>query len=443
MIRIIGRSCIQGCKTNVPTVCAFFFALIAFSVSAQESRDALSPALRLGKRLFVENRFTNPSSNFAASCRSCHLPEWAPEGKRAYSDSLQYSLLPTNSRGRKLTTLRNGPSLLDVGGHVRFNHDGRFTSLEDTIQAELESVHLGWLPGQREDVLSEIHTVLLYDTGDDEFAEGTYAEQFKGAYAIDVEAVGSEEAVGWVVKCLAEYVASLKSTRTSAYDAFVEMNPPPQRVPDRPSQEEAKIHNGFSLEAFAGFKIFMGTSGEAKTGNCVACHSPPLFSDGDFHNTGVAQAEYDAAHGAGAFASLSVPNAADTPRPDGRFGPKLVDGIQVNADLGYWNYVEPSEGAATGAFKTPTLRNLKYTDPYMHNGAYPSLEKAIAQKIKACSLAKSGVLRNGDSAMLLMNITEEDVAPLVAFLLTLTDVSTSEYKDYLRSGVALVDFESN
>ena len=442
---------------NREGVCAVLIALISVAVGADEDKDAIDPALRLGKRLFVEKRFADPASNVAGSCDSCHRPEWAPEGRRAYADSERYSLMPTRFGGSaKRTTLRNAPSLMDVTGHARFNHDGRFAALEDAIAAELTSPHIGWSPGERESALDEIHWVLLGDAAVDQNAAGTYLEQFKHAYGIDLETMTREKAVGWVVKCLAEYVTSLKSTRTSAFDAFVDMNglpPRPEkgesmevfgesllaRVASLEARTALKLHTGFSREAYAGFKVFMRTTGKARTGNCVACHFPPLFTDGAFHNTGIAQAEYDAVHGGGSFAQLAVPNAADARRPVEKFGPKTERGQQVNADLGYWNFVQRPEAAlkrkeggsflaaAFGAFKTPTLRNLEYTDPYMHNGAYGTLAEAVAQKVKACALARSGVLLNGDEALSVMNITEVDITPLVAFLTTLNDLPVEEF----------------
>jgi cytochrome c peroxidase len=217
------------------------------------------------------------------------------------------------------------------------------------------------------------------------------------------------------------------------------------RLTQLEARKALKFHSGFSREAYSGLRVFFQTTGEARTGNCVACHVPPLFTDGAFHNAGIAQAEYDAVHGSGSFAQLAVPNASGARRPVARFGPKTERGRQVNADLGYWNFAPRPEAAperkdggsflsaAFGAFKTPTLRNLKYTDPYMHNGAYRTLEEAVTQKVKACALARSGALRNGDKALSVMKITEEDIAPLVAFLTTLNDVPVEEFEAYRRS----------
>jgi cytochrome c peroxidase len=437
------------------SACVLVIALSALPAWAQEGAESLTPSLKLGKRLFLEKQFTNPESNFAASCRSCHLPEWAPEGKRAYADSDRYSLIPTNSEGRKRTTLRNVPTLMDVVGQERYGHDGRFESLEDAIAGELVSIHMGWLPEERKWALDHIYASVVYDAAVDDIAEGqTYVEQFKRAYDVDVEVMSSEEILETVVRCLTEYVSTLKSQHTSSYDAFAYMN----RLPRAPTEGETpedfgnaslarlmnlenrsspKIHPGFNADAYTGFKIFMRTSGEPRTGNCVTCHTPPLFTDRAFYNTGVAQAEYDAAHGDGTFARITIPDSEATNRLADEFGPKLENGEQVNADLGYWNYAGPPGDVMLGAFKTPTLRNLKYTDPYMHNGKFATLDDVIAQKINACALVKSGDLRNGDRALTVMNITEADITPLSAFLATLNDLPVEEFEGHRRAGYSL------
>ncbi len=223
-----------------PGVCAVLIALIPCSMWADEGRgdNDATAALRLGRRLFVDKRFSNPASNVAGTCYSCHRPEWAPEGKRAWCDSERYSLLPEHfGESEKRTTVRNTPSLMDIADHARFNHDGRFASLEDTIASKLTSAHLGWAPRDREDALDEIHWVLVNDEGQNQsrVLKGTYLEQFKHAYEVDLESMTREQAVGRAVKCLVEYVRSLKSSRTSAFDAFVEMN----RLPSGPKEGES------------------------------------------------------------------------------------------------------------------------------------------------------------------------------------------------------------
>ena len=74
-------------------------------------------------------------------------------------------------------------------------------------------------------------------------------------------------------------------------------------------------------------------------GNCVSCHVGPNFTDEQFHNTGVAWR-------AGRFVD------------DGRF---TVTGVERDR----------------GAFKTPTLREVARTGPYMHDGSFATLEDVV------------------------------------------------------------------
>ena len=82
-----------------------------------------------------------------------------------------------------------------------------------------------------------------------------------------------------------------------------------------------------------GLRIFRGK------GNCTACHIGPTFSDENFHNTGVAWREGKL-------------------QDEGRFA------ITGEADL-------------KGAFKTPTLREVARTAPYMHDGSLATLQDVI------------------------------------------------------------------
>jgi cytochrome c peroxidase len=89
-----------------------------------------------------------------------------------------------------------------------------------------------------------------------------------------------------------------------------------------------------TMQQARGLAIF--TSGR---GGCVACHSGPDFTDRQFHNIGIGQ---------------------DAPL----------------ADLGRFRVTGRAEDR--GAFKTPTLRNVVKTAPYMHDGSLPTLEAVVA-----------------------------------------------------------------
>jgi cytochrome c peroxidase len=113
----------------------------------------------------------------------------------------------------------------------------------------------------------------------------------------------------------------------------------------------------------AGLAVFRGK------GNCSTCHPGPNFTDEQFHNTGVA----------------------------------WRDGVLAD------------RGAAMGKFKTPTLREVACTAPYMHDGSLMTLEDVIE--------FYSGGGRpnpNLDAEIRPRNFTAEEKRALLAFLQTLT-----------------------
>ena len=212
-----------------------------------------------------------------------------------------------------------------------------------------------------------------------------------------------------------------------------------------------------------GLRIFL----DRKRGNCVSCHPPPLFTDFRFHNTGATQEEYDAVHGEGAFATLAIPDLAsrnadpDAFLPATEAHPLAAEPFRREptanapgyADLGLWNMVENpdfhgrgfqrrlarmvcrSQGAptfcnrsraalvdaATGLFKTPGLRTLGQSAPYLHTGQKDTLEDVVRFYVTMSARGRAGQLRNGARELRRMQISEADVAPLAAFLRALNE----------------------
>jgi cytochrome c peroxidase len=114
-----------------------------------------------------------------------------------------------------------------------------------------------------------------------------------------------------------------------------------------------------SADALAGMQIFRGP------GHCSACHIGPNFSDEQLHNTGVAWR-------------------------DGRLG---------------------DAGAGRGEFKTPTLREVARTSPYMHDGSLATLEEVVEYYDRGGN-ANPGL----DPELLPLRLSKEDKRALVAFL---------------------------
>jgi cytochrome c peroxidase len=206
-----------------------------------------------------------------------------------------------------------------------------------------------------------------------------------------------------------------------------------------------------------------GSPGEPEAshaGNCIACHAPPDFSDFRFHNTGASQEEYDAVHGPGSFANLAVPEYDERqqhpddylpatpqhPSASGVFRSVPAAADPRLADLGLWNvyantdFPEPQPqlqsllctGAGScdpaqilpntlGKFKTPVLRDLGHSQPYLHSGRMNTLEDVLNFYRQMSDLARAGRLRNTDAAISGVSLDSNDTAALAAFLRALNE----------------------
>jgi cytochrome c peroxidase len=221
----------------------------------------------------------------------------------------------------------------------------------------------------------------------------------------------------------------------------------------------------FGANELAGLKIFLtaavnASDGSQHAGNCAACHTAPNFTDFKFHNTGASQEEYDSVNGDGAFGQLQVPGltqrnqnynqylpvSANHPTASERFRREAVAGHPEYADLGLWNiYQNPDmpkpqhdlqsvvcaagnnctvdQGLANtiAQFKTPTLRDLADSTPYLHNGSKLSFDDVVRFYVRMSQLAREGRLRNAPPEFQNMSIGAADVDDLVAFLNSLTE----------------------
>ena len=214
-----------------------------------------------------------------------------------------------------------------------------------------------------------------------------------------------------------------------------------------------------------GLRIFFNRkpAPEHGAGNCGSCHAAPHFTDFGFHNIGVTQVEYEAIHGQGSFWKLRIPTVAQRneqadvylpataahPDRQGRFRRPASESDPMATDLGAWNifmngdypasqdalhrsFCQNGTGCKTAdqalehaiaAFKTPTLRDLGHSAPYMHNGQISDLHASVAFYLAASASSQSGTIRNADPELREIRITPKDVEPLVRFLISL-------YEDY-------------
>ena len=164
---------------------------------------------------------------------------------------------------------------------------------------------------------------------------------------------GSEPTEELVAKAIASFERTIVSAN-SPYDKYLQGD-----------------ESAMSGAAVRGMDLFKGK------GHCIVCHSGPYFSDTQYHNLGIG-------YKSGSFADPGRHDVTHRPR-----------------DM--------------GAFKTPGLRSVALTPPYLHDGSEPTLEAVI-------DLYNRGSVPNPnlDPAMLPLNLTKREKADLVEFLKALT-----------------------
>jgi cytochrome c peroxidase len=320
-------------------------------------------AVSLGRRLFFDSRL---SANGAIACASCHRPE------RAWTDGLPRAV----GLGRHD---RNTPTVLDAGLHRWFSWDGGADSLwSQSLKAILDPREMGASARLVAGVVrADLTLACLYER-----VSGPVAGADEERVLIDVG------------KALAAFVETIRSGRT-AFDDFR----------DALDRGDESTTARYPLAAQRGLRMFVGP------GNCSVCHFGPHFTNGEFHDVGVP--------------FVVGPNRVDAGRHGGirrvrgdRFnllGPYSDDGSGVAAtktrhvELLHANY---------GQFKTPSLRNVALTAPYMHDGRYTSLGDVVRHY---STLDMERLHTHGEQLLRPLRLSRAAIDDLVAFLETLTD----------------------
>lgn len=146
--------------------------------------------------------------------------------------------------------------------------------------------------------------------------------------------------------------------------------------------------NTLTKEEIKGFNLFMGKAA------CATCHFPPLFN-------GTVPPNFNESE-------LEVIGVAQTPKN------KYLDN-----DYGRYNIFKTEE--RKGAFKTPTIRNIVLTAPYMHNGAYNNLEDVMDFYNKGGGAGLGFDLPNQTLPFENLNLSNEEIQYIIIFMETLTD----------------------
>lgn len=305
--------------------------------------------IALGQRLFNDPEL---SADGKIRCASCHQPE------KTYSDGRRVAIGVFERTGT-----RNTPSLAILGDakDSSFFWDGRRTHLEQAV--------IDPLTNPMEMGLSSLREVTQKITNNAE-----YRKSFAEAFPHNGGNVSADD----IAAALATYVRSL-NLPASRYDRY------------------SAQHDNSALNASAqmGLAIFRGKGG------CADCHllngSPAMFTDHGYHRTGVGMDAVNAE-----LPSLTEAIVQRSLR-DEAIGNRVAS-REDEAQLGRFNVTR--DPADIGLFRTPSLRSVASTAPYMHDGSIPTLEGAIDREIYYRGLQSGHPL----------NLSVEDRAALKAFL---------------------------
>ncbi|MEM7028449.1 MAG: cytochrome c peroxidase [Chloroflexota bacterium] len=347
-------------------------------------------AAALGRQLFFDARF---SADGTISCATCHQPTLA------FTDGLPQSI------GVK-TGQMNAMSLLGVAHSPWFFWDGHKDSLWAQALEPWES------PFEHGGTRTQYVRILSQDSAYRQAYEALFGplpdfsdearfpinaapiDDPLAAAAWTTMAPDDQEAVTTVFVNMGKAVAAFERhilPSPSPFDAYVEA---------LLTSDEAAQSTILPPDAIAGLRLFIGP------GLCIRCHNGPLFSNNDFHNTAV------------------------TVQPEGgRFAAVQSLKADLFNCLGAYSDADPSDCAelnfmktgriTLGAFRTPSLRNVAETAPYMHAGQLKNLSAVLQHYNQAGAVARPPSFGHNELDVAL-NLSEHELAQIEAFLHTLS-----------------------
>jgi len=358
-------------------------------------------AARLGQRIFFDPGF---SADGKVSCATCHDPQ------KSFTDGVKL--------GAGLAPLvRHTPSLWNVAHNRWFFWDGRADTLWSQALIPLE--HPDEHGFSRLQVAHRLHAQppmqSAYEKVFGPLPPLADAARFPPAARPDAARPDSPLNVAWEAmraadrsavdrvfanagKAIAAYVRKLRAAE-APFDRFVE---------GLRTNDENKL-TAISPAAQRGLKLFIGR------GNCRFCHAGPNFTDGEFHDIRIPTPDgaepADAARYAGIQQLERNPfNAAGefSDAPDG-VAARLLR-FTVNSSENW------------GRFKTPSLRNVALTAPYMHAGHFATLDEVI-HYYSTLDTARPPGHHGAENILAPLNLSDGEKADLRAFLESLTDDS--------------------
>lgn len=277
-----------------------------------------APLAKLGHDLFFDTRL---SADGTVSCATCHQPE------HGFTDGRPLAVGLAQRKGT-----RNTPSVINAALQGAQFWDGRRNSIEAQVFDPLLNANEHGL-AQPAEVIDRVRE------------DRAYVARFEIAFGV------AEPEREHIAEALASYVRSL-ATGDSPFDRYA----------------YGCDARALSASAARGLALFTGRA------QCSACHTigerSASFTDNDYHSVGV---------GLDAVSPRLAPIARRVAATPSEQLSTLIGSDPDVAALG--RFVVTLDPRDIGKFRTPSLRNVAETAPYMHDGSVPTLEAAVDREL--------------------------------------------------------------
>lgn len=330
--------------------------------------------IALGRKLFMDRRL---SHNNTISCAMCHVPE------QGFAVNELATAVGIEGRSGR----RNSPTLLNVGYYKHLFHDGREFTLENQVVGPMLAFNEMGNPSIGNPI-EKIRNFKDYD--------GMFEKAFGESVNLHI-----------LSQALATYERTLVSGN-SRFDQWY----------------YGKNEKALSQKEINGFRIFMGKA------KCISCHTvtekSAIFTDQSFHNTGIGWARNN----------KIIDSSSDTSKFALTLAPGIVVQVAQNQvekatekpqnDVGRFEITEDPKDS--WSYKTPSIRNVALTAPYMHDGSLLTLKKVV-------EFYNNGGEENPykDPMIQPLGLNDKEIAELVSFMEALTGANVKKLEVEARS----------
>lgn len=345
-------------------------------------------AAHFGQYMYYETRI---SANGQVACASCHAPD------KGFSDNLPVS------KGIQDVT-RHAPTVWNTAYNRWFFWDGRADSLwaqaTGPIEADKEMgytrLQLAHFIASNPNIKSAYESIFgaLPDLSD----KSRFPDKgMPGQSAWDNMKAEDQMLISRILANVAKAIAAYERkiiSKDAPFDTF---------VAGWKSGDAEKI-NAISEPAQRGLKLFVGKA------RCVLCHFDPNFTNREFHNIGLSLSK-TLPRDTGRF------DAIDTAKnhPFNGMGP-FSDIPKEHPNNDKLRYLA-QKAHNLGEFKTPTLRNIATTAPYMHDGRFATLQDVLKHY---STFPEQAAFSPREEILIELKLTDQEISDVVEFLKTLT-----------------------